>query len=197
MRNLLYAAIGFLLAALLSPGLLRKAEPVEAGTALRLDTDGLVQNAALILEGRVLAAHVLEGPTGIETEYLLEVERTFEGEDLPHRLVRIPGGVLPNGRGLVLAGMPRIEPGESLLLFLSQEGASGLRMPVGLAQGKYAIQRRRDGTKVLTRDTAGVSLLSPETGELVSSTALENRVVRGYAELVAEIEAALTRKHPR
>ncbi len=194
MRTFLSAAIGLLLAALVTPGLLRDGAPVQAGTALRLDTDGLVQNAALILEGRVLAAHPLEGATGIETEYLLEVERTFEGEDLPHRLVRLPGGVLPDGRGLALAGMPRIEPGEALLLFLTQEGRSGIRMPVGLAQGKYAVQRRRDGTKVLTRDVSGVSLLSPETGQVAAS---EGRVVRGYAELVAEIEAAVARKHAR
>lgn len=194
MRTLLTAAIGLLFAAVLCPGLLHDPGPVQAGTALRLDTGGLVANAALIVEGRVLATHALETAGGIETEVLLEVERTFEGEDQPHRLVRFPGGVLPDGRAMLLAGMPRLRPGESVLLFLTGEGPSGIRMPVGLAQGKYTVLRRRDGTKALSRDTAGVSLLHPTTGRPTGSSA---RVVRGYAELVAEIEAALARKRAR
>jgi hypothetical protein len=168
---------------------------VEAGTAERLSLEGLVERAGLILEGRVLSARGLEDPEGrIETEYVLEVARTFEGMDLPLRSVRLPGGVLPDGRGMLLAGMPRVAPGEELLLFLTQEGATGVRMPVGLAQGKLGMRRRSDGGRVLVREHAGVGLVDRATGALVEGEGID---VLDYAETVARIEAALVRKRGR
>lgn len=169
-------------------------ESVQAGTAVRLDTAALTRSAALVVEGRVLASRALESSAGIETEHLLEVERTFKGVDLPHRVIRVPGGVLKDGRGMLLSGMPRICPGEDVLLFLSPESPNGVRMPVGLAQGKYTVLRRPDGTKALVRDAAEVALVDRRTGALERT---RGRVVRDYAETVARIEAALVRKESR
>lgn len=194
MRSLLTVTIGLLFAALLWPSLWKDAAGVRAGTAVRLELPELVQNSDLILEGRVLAARSFESMSGIETEYLLEVARTFEGEDQPHRAIRIPGGVLPDGRALLLSGLPQIGTGEDVLLFLSRKSASGVRMPVGLAQGKYRVVTRRDGSQVLVRHASGVSLIHPQSGALTTPRA---RLVREYVDMVAEIEAALALKHSR
>lgn len=164
---------------------------VSAGTAVRMDVTGLVRNANLIVEARVLSRRTVETPGRLETEYLLEVARTFEGEDQPLRAIRMPGGVRPDGSGMVLAGMPRLESGESVLLFLSQQGETGIRMPVGLAQGKYHVRVTESGEKLLERSTAGLSLVNETTGGPVPGT---GREVRTYASVVAEIEAALARK---
>jgi hypothetical protein len=194
MRSLLTATIGLLLAFLLWPSLWRDVSGVRAGTAVRLELPELVQHSDLILEGRVLAARTFESRHGIETEYLLEVARTFEGQDQPHRAIRIPGGVLPDGRALLLSGLPKISTGEDVLLFLSRESATGVRMPVGLAQGKYRVVTRRDGSRVLVRNAAGVALVNPQSGALTTPRA---RLVREYVDMVAEIEAALALKHSR
>jgi len=194
MRSSLTVTIGLLFVALIGPGIWYDAESVQAGTAVRLELPELVENADLIIETRVLAARALESAGGIETEYLLEVHRTFEGDDQPYRLLRIPGGVLPDGRGLLLSGLPRIRTGEDVLLFLSKESETGVRMPVGLAQGKYRVVKLSDGSKALVRNTAGMALVDRKGGVLTTPHA---RQVRDYVETVARIEAALALKHSK
>ena len=182
--------LGTLLVALLCAGVPWHGEAVEAGTAVRMSVADLATAAQLVVEGRVLSARPLESEGMIETEYLLRVERTFVGRDLDHRAIRIPGGVLADGRGLFLAGVPRLAPGEDVLLFLSGESRRGTRMPVGLAQGKYRVVARPDGKRALARDTRGVALIHPRSGARLPSDSYQ---VRDYAEVVAEIEAALAR----
>ena len=165
---------------------------VSAGTAVRLDVADLASNASLILEGRVLTSLVFGHDEGrVETEYLIEVERTFLGEDLPYRSIRIPGGVLPDGSGMLLAGMPHISDGEELLLFLTGESEGGVRMPVGLAQGKFRVVRSADGTKMLEREGLGVTLVDGNTG---SSAPAPPQSLWDYADIVAQVEAALARR---
>ena len=54
--------------------LLPSSRDAAAGTALRLDLQGLIDRAGLIVEGRVLSKEAREGPGGIiETEYLLDI----------------------------------------------------------------------------------------------------------------------------
>lgn len=160
---------------------------VRAGTALKMELPEVVGRADLILEARVLSARALESDGMIETEFLLQVDRTFHGEDQPFRLVRIPGGVLEDGRGMILAGMPRLALGERTLLFLSEEGETGIRMPVGLAQGKYTVVEHDSGAKELVQHRSDLTLVSPG-GELLRG---EGSDVLSYAQMVAEIEAAL------
>ena len=162
---------------------------VRAGTALRMDVPDLVEAAELVVEGRVLAARAVETEAGlIETEYELLVDRTFRGSPLGVRTLRLPGGLLDDGRGMILAGVPHLRPGEDALLFLSAEGGRGVRLPVGLAQGRYRVLTRLDGTRIAVRDQADLGLVDPSTGRLLGT---EGAHVRDYAELVAEIEAAV------
>jgi len=167
-------------------------KPVEAGIAVRMDLEQLVERADLVIAGRVLGARALEAPGGrIDTEYTLDVDRTFWGEDLGQRIVRMPGGVLPDGRGLMLPGMASLVPGEELVLLLSAEGTDGLRVPIGLAQGKFRILTTRAGARVALRSQAGLELLRPATGDVRPADESE---LMEYAELAARLEAAVARK---
>ena len=191
----LTAATALSLALLLFLGRSGGSEGVEAGTAIRLDVSGLVAHADLVVEGRVLSAHALRTEDGrIETEYLLEVDRTFEGEDHSYRAIRLPGGVLEAGSGMILAGMPQIRAGENLLLFLTEEASSGVRMPVGLAQGKFSVVTDSTGHKSLVTNDAGVGLLNPTSGEIAHGRGL---TILDYASVAAEIEAALAEERSR
>ena len=166
----------------------------EAGTALQLGIDGLVERADLVLEARVVATRVLQTTAGrIETELTLHVARTFAGEALAERVVRIPGGVLPDGRGLVLAGMPRFALDEDVLVFFSSPGASGVRMPVGLSQGKLRVEHHARGAKSLARDEAGAALVDAHG----ASVGHAGNVELDYARTIASIEAAVAAKRAR
>jgi hypothetical protein len=173
----------------------RPTNDVEAGTAIKLDIAGLVREADLVLEGRVIATHVQRDDRGrIETEYTLTIVRTFLGEPLTTRIFRLPGGVLPDGSGLILPGMPTLELGEDALVFLSQPGSTGLRMPVGLAQGKFKIVRDAHGLANLVRTQTDLTLVDPTTGSVQPSsgwTALD------YQATAKSIETAVALKLAR
>lgn len=165
---------------------------VDAGTAVELDLDGLVLASDLVLEGRIASITCVETPTGrIETELRLDVDRHFWGAESDQRIVRLPGGVLPDGRGLILPGMPQFKSGEDLILFLSAAGSTGVRMPVGLAQGKLSVLTDLAGQRVLTREPASLTKLSPHNGAHSESDGWE---VLGYAETVASLRAAADRR---
>ena len=188
----------FLLLVSLALGLLVLSEhlatssDVEAGTAIRLDLDSLFEGSDLVLEGRIGSTRVLESAPGrIETEYTLQVDRTFWGSEQAQRVVRMPGGVLPDGRGLILSGMPELRTGEDALLFLSAEGDTGVRMPVGLAQGKLRISSSLDGRRVLVGDRSQLSLASSSGGGVQEAAAHD---LLDYAETVAELYAAAERR---
>ena len=185
--RLISAVSAFLLVFLGLVALPRRPSGVVAGTAVRMGIGELARDAALIVEGRVLSTAVHEEGGRIETEYLLAVDRTLAGESRSLRTIRMPGGVLADGRGMLLAGMPRIAEGESVLLFLTESSPSGIQMPVGLSQGKFRLLERADGSRIAVRSASDVALLQPDTGALFHG---EGRMVVEYAELVAEIEAS-------
>lgn len=187
----LVAATGALFVADLLLALLLPSRQAGAGTALHLDLPSLVRRSDLIVEVRVLAGRPLEVGDMLQTEYLLEVERTFKGADLAYRTLRLPGGVRADQSGCLVPGVPHLVPGEEALLFLEPESRDGLRLPAGLAQGKFAVRRGPDGKKRLVRDVSAVELLG--AGHATRDGAGGGRSVVDYAEVVAAIEAASTR----
>lgn len=190
-RSLLLLGLLLGLLALLRPSTLPTG--VDAGTALRLDVPQLAERADLVLEGRVRSARGHQAASGlIETEYELEVDRTLHGEHQALRTLRVPGGVLPDGRGLLLPGMPRLLEGEEVLLFLSSESTGGVRMPVGLSQGKFRVETRLDGTRLLSRRHGSLTTIGAG-GQLHDAAGDE---LFDYAETLAEVHAALARRRP-
>ncbi len=181
--------------ALLVPPCLERvgaAREIDAGTALRLELAELVEHAELVLEGRIVTRSAQLTPTGrVATDHGVEVLRTFLGEPLAQRTLRLPGGVLPDGSGVLIPGMPRLALGEDVILFLTGEGAQGARMPVGLAQGKLAVVTSLAGEKVLVRRHDGLDW-AHAPGEPVHHAHSGEHL--DYAATVAEIHAAVQRR---
>jgi hypothetical protein len=168
--------------------------PVRAGTAVRLSLEERLAHCDLALEVSVVSARCLLGPGGRpETQYLLDVHRTLWGDDLPTREVRLPGGVLPDGSGMLVPGLPILQPGERAVLFLTEPGRTGARMPVGLGQGRLSIQAGPGGSKWAVCDPADHALLDARSNSLVPSIAS----AIPYADVLATLEAAAVARGAR
>ncbi|MEM1453304.1 MAG: hypothetical protein AAF957_25400 [Planctomycetota bacterium] len=157
-----------------------------AGTAVLMGLEEVFGHSDLVVEGRVIAGTAGRDADGtIYTDWELDVERTFWGDDRPTQVVRLPGGVLPNGDGLLLPGVPRLAVGEDVVLLLGETSRAGLRMPIGLGQGKYRVVRHLDGSRTAVGAAGGATYVD---GERVRRMPGGRRL--GYAELVARLEAA-------
>jgi hypothetical protein len=166
-----------------------------AGTALRMDLEQLVEGSDLVLEARVLSQTPLLGSDGlVYTDFELEVQRTFWGEDRPSRRVRLPGGALSTGRATIIPGMGTLRVGEEALLMLSPEGPQGARVFCGLSQGCYRILTPLTGSRVASREASAEALLDETTGTLVPGMQSE---VLEYADLIARCTAAVSAKRAR
>ena len=129
----------------------------QAGTAIRMDVEDLVDGADRIVQGRISGRRTLRDSVGrVVTDFDMQVERTFLGEPASTRTIRIPGGVTADGHGLVLPGMPSIQVGEEVVLFLNGEG---MQMPTGMAQGKYRVMNDGHGTSQVVRSTGALELV--------------------------------------
>ena len=168
---------------------------VFAGTAIKLDTQALVDRSEWVIEGRVLSARVSVGSNGRpETEYQVSVDVPYWGGAEALRVFRFPGGVLPDGSGMVVPGLPVLRAGEDVILFLTAESRAGWRMPVGLSQAKYVKLRDARGRDVVVREHTDLKLLDTSTGQVQDAAARESK---SYAELRAEIEAAVKQRLER
>ncbi|HUR27246.1 MAG TPA: hypothetical protein VM509_03610 [Planctomycetota bacterium] len=169
-------------------------DDARASTVVALDLQGLVDGAELGLEARVLETRVERDLLGRPcTVVTLAVTRDFIARTDGVLDVRLPGGILPDGTGLILPGMPRLAAGEEVVLFLSESSSAGLRVPVGLAQGKFRVVRDARGARTLERDGADLTLLDRTSG---ATSQAHLAAVFDYAAAVAEIEAAVARRPP-
>lgn len=164
----------------------------EASTCLWMSVDDLVDRCDLALEGRVTGRTTVVDASGrIATEYAVTVERTFVGAPQGTRTVRLPGGVLPDGRGLVLPGMPKLDVGETAIVFLARENVHAERVPIGLAQGRLSVRVAADGKRELVSDLRDLEFVDAQ-GKPVANVPSERRLA--YAETVARVEAAAARR---
>ena len=161
------------------------------GVVVRMSVGELAQRSDLIVEGIVTDTLATETSDGlIVTESLLEVERTFHGEPSGSRTIRLPGGVLPDGRGMLVPGMPTLAQGERVLLFLAPEAANGMRTVMGLSQGKFRVVESALGERSLIRNGAHTALFD-------GASCLEDAPHAShhdYATVVSEIHAALAER---
>ena len=161
-----------------------------------MDVTQLVEAADLVLTAQVREQRVVQTPSGrVDTEFTLDVERTFWGEERGERIIRLPGGVLPDGSGMLIPGMPSLRVGQEVLLSLSRASSENLRMPIGLAQGCFHLVQGPDGRRMAQRSNGGLGLrgepddpgscgsghFSVDYGELVGEVvrAVEERKARG------------------
>lgn len=156
-----------------------------AGTALRMELGEAFRASDLVLEGRVQSARAAETADGlIVTDWEVVVDRTFWGEPAETRTIRLPGGLLPSGKGMVLPGMPRLAVGEDVVLLLEGEGPAGTRMPTGLAQGKYRVVTQPTGERLAVPASEHVALVDESLAPVGRP-----RHVLDHADLVARLEA--------
>jgi hypothetical protein len=133
---------------------------IDGATVLKMNVADLAARCDLAIEARVTSASASIDASGrIGTDYALDVGRTYAGAPAARRTIRLPGGVLPDGRGLLIPGMPVLAVGENAILFLSAENQRGERLPIGLAQGRLRIVTATDGTRTLESDLAGIELV--------------------------------------
>lgn len=157
----------------------------EAGTALRMTLEEAFQRSELVVEGTVVDSTCGSDDQGlIYTDWTIEVDRSFWGQTAEVETIRMPGGVLASGKGMVVPGMPRLTLGEDVVLLMGEASAQGVRMPTGLSQGKYRIITSTDGERTAIQTGEHVSLI----------TAQRTRAAAGldmlpYADLVARLEA--------
>ena len=102
----------------LLPFLLR--QPATATTYKMMSDSALADQATAVVEARIASVELgalLDGTPS--TDYLVEVNRVLKGDILGSTLVvRVPGGVNPEGLGLKIWGAPRFAEGENAILFL-------------------------------------------------------------------------------
>lgn len=154
--------------------------------------EDLVGRCDLALEARVTSkSATIDAHGRIATDYSLAVDRTWFGGAQAVRTVRIPGGVLPDGRGLVLPGMPVLAVGENAILFLTRENQHTERLPIGLAQGRMKVVRSADGAKSLEADLRELDLVDAQGKPIAATTTVS---ALPYAETVSRIEAACAQR---
>lgn len=104
---------------------------------LRTDFAGLVDGAAMIVEGRVLSVDMHAGRLEPRTRVTLRIERHFDGEHPgSHLTFDLPMGVMPDGSVLDIAEAPRFAPGASYLVFYKR-GDWRITPVVGWDQGYF------------------------------------------------------------
>ena len=129
--------------------------PAAAGATIYLPlTDAaLADRAPVILEGRVLAVEPAPGARPA-IDYLVDIERLIKGALAGGTLVvRVPGGVRPDGIGLHIRGAPRFLEGDEVLLFLEprRDGVFALHQ---FMLGAFRIQGDGDA-RLAKRDLSG------------------------------------------
>jgi hypothetical protein len=149
MRSRLHGTPGRILALVLATAAL--AGPAAAMTYVRLGDAELFDRSPVVVEARVAAVEAAAGSELPAIDYLVEVEELFKGFVPGSSLiVRVPGGVRPDGVGLRLWGSPRFAEGERALLFLTprRDGAFALEQ---FALGAFHFARK-DGRRIAYRD---------------------------------------------
>jgi len=151
-----------------------------------------VERADLIVEGRVVARRSVERADGrIDTHLTLRIDHTFLGEHEDARVVTVPGGVLEDGRGMLVPGFRLPGVGDEMVWLFTPEGPSSVRVPVGLDLGQVRLVRDADGRRLAISATGCVATVDPLTGSAVPAG---DGSVRPYAELLSELEAAVARR---
>ena len=131
------------------PFLLR--QPAAATTYMMMPDSALADQAAVVADVRIVdvsGAPIVREPA---TDYLVEVNRVLKGDPAGSTIVvRVPGGVDPEGLGLKIWGAPQFATGEEALLFL-RPAQDGTYRILHLMLGAFH-QRTVDGKTLALRD---------------------------------------------
>lgn len=137
------------------------ASPAAATTFQMVADPVLADQASAIVRARVTDVEPSTLGGRPATDYLVEVERVLKG-DLPGStvVVRVPGGIRPDGVGLKVWGAPQLTQGETALLFLNPAGDGTFRI-LHLMLGAFR-QETVGGRKLALRDLAETRQVGPD-----------------------------------
>jgi hypothetical protein len=164
--------------------------PVAATSYQMMSDPSLADQSRVIAQVRVVqASPAVLGEGEPATDYQVDVERVVKGA-LPGStvVVRVPGGVRPDGFGLKIWGAPEFQSGEQALLFLSPAKDGTYRI-VHLMLG--AFHRRAAGSEGLAlRDLSQAAQVVPEGQKAAVE---ETRRFDKFADWLADRAAGLER----
>lgn len=116
--------------------------PADAVRAVRTDLDGLIEQSAAIVEGRVQSVDIGAGTKTPRTRVVMQVERVLAGDRTLKRIeFELPMGLMPDGTVLDIVEVPRFSAGEHYLLFYKR-GAWNITPIAGWHQGQYRLVER-------------------------------------------------------
>ncbi|MBL8696326.1 MAG: hypothetical protein JNJ88_19680 [Planctomycetes bacterium] len=144
------------------------ATQVAAATVERIELHGLASRAEQVIEARVQSVNAAADRSGrLATRVELTVLTRLKGKASSSVSFLLPGGAR-QGEHLVVPGVPKLVPGEEVVIFLSKPSSAGISLPIGLGQGLYrASVDAKSGEKRYTPDLAGLELLDGATGKPV------------------------------
>ncbi|HSL82309.1 MAG TPA: hypothetical protein VLF66_06000, partial [Thermoanaerobaculia bacterium] len=147
-----------LLSALLATAALSAAAPAAATTYVMVEDPVLADQASAVVDARVVAVEPAPVAGRPATDYTVEIERLVAGSAPGTTLiVRVPGGVRPDGLELRIWGVPRFAVGERALLFLvpRDDGTFGI---LHLALGAFHRVPAAGSPPLALRDLAGAEV---------------------------------------
>ncbi len=135
--------------------------PAAATTIQMIEDSALTDQARAIVHARVAEAEPSTLGDRPATDYIVEVERVLKG-DIPGStiVVRVPGGIRPDGVGLKIWGAPQMAAGESALLFLAPADDGTFRI-LHLMLGAFR-QQAVQGRGLAVRDLSEVQEVRPD-----------------------------------
>jgi hypothetical protein len=135
--------------------------PASATTYQMVADPLLADQAETIVEATVVAVEPAPVDGRPATDYQIEVARVIKG-DLPGSTVvmRVPGGVRPDGVGLKIWGAPTFREGDKALLFLNA-GSDGVYRPLHLMLGAFHVDQV-EGRRVAFRDLSEATRIGPD-----------------------------------
>lgn len=136
-----------------------------ATTYVMMDDPDLAAQAEVVVDARILSVEPAPTSDRPATDYTIEVEAVVAGSAPGTTLiVRVPGGVRPDGLELRLHGVPRFTPGERALLFLAprRDGTFGI---LHLALGAFHRMAVPGYPPLAVRDLSEAQEVVPPGGE--------------------------------
>jgi hypothetical protein len=112
----------------------------------RLPLETIATKAARIVHARVVEVASGRDVSGVPATWVtLEVDRPVKGARAGRLTIKQIGTVdpLPDGAVAAVAGLPRYQPGEELVVFLRGESRRGFTSPVGMGQGVFRVRSVR------------------------------------------------------
>ncbi len=166
------------------------ASPVRATTFQRVEDSVLTDQARAVVRAQVIDVEPSTLADRPATDYIIEVERVLKG-DVPGStlVVRVPGGVRPDGVGLKVWGAPEMATGESALLFLAPAGDGTFRI-LHLMLGAFHGQTVQ-GRRLALRDLSEAQEVRPDGTGPASD---EVRDFDRFADWIADRAAGVVRE---